>query len=371
MNILFIGNTKSTFVERDFKMLSKYHEVTQITPPKSKEKWPEYISRIKRSIQSSSLAFGWFAGWHTFPMVHYAKKYRKGSIVVVGGYDAVSFPKINYGAFSNLKERIPAKYVLKNADMVLPVSNYLMKEVMKHTGLKGDSIFPLPTGYDSEFWKPNGHKERLVLTVADARDLRRVKIKGLDTFVKSAKYVSDAQFIVIGVENEAKRYLENIASNNVEVIGYTPNRELLPYYQKAKVYVQLSISEGLPNTLCEAMLAGDIPVGTKRGGIPEVMGNLGFYVPYNNPIATAKAIKKALDMPYTLGLQARSRVASLFPQKRRDYLLQKVINVVALIKYSSLLHRISAKHGEGIKANIQRSYANPKEVTIDLNITTQ
>ena len=35
-----------------------------------------------------------------------------------------------------------------------------------------------------------------------------------------------------------------------------PQEKLIPYYQKAKVYCQLSMREGLPNALCEALLVG-------------------------------------------------------------------------------------------------------------------
>ncbi len=365
MQILFVMNKKSTFVDRDLQMLSNYYEVVPLSPPSSKDNWPGYISKTKRAMQKSSVALGWFAGWHTFPMVYYAKKYRKASLIIVGGYDAVSFPEIGYGAFSNIKESIPARYVLKNADIVLPVSHYLQKEIIKNAGIRGDKIFPVPTGYDANFWKPNGKKENIVLTVAGAKNMRRVKIKGLDTFVKAAKLVPHAQFIVIGVEGVARDYLRNIAPENVKLIGYTPNEELLPYYQRAKVYAQLSISEGLPNTLCEAMLSGDIPVGTNRGGIPEAMGNIGFYVPYGDVRATAEAIKKALNAPDELGLKARERIVKLFPKKRREEALLKIINIAPLLKYSQLLKRAAQVPGN-VNVSINPGLSSSVEITIDM-----
>ena len=44
------------------------------------------------------------------------------------------------------------------------------------------------------------------------------------------------------------------ASHNVEFAGFVPHDQLASYYQRAKVYCQLSAYEGLPNALCEAML---------------------------------------------------------------------------------------------------------------------
>jgi len=46
--------------------------------------------------------------------IHYSKKYNKKSIVVTGGYDVVYLPEIIYGAFTNIKEIIPSKYILRN-----------------------------------------------------------------------------------------------------------------------------------------------------------------------------------------------------------------------------------------------------------------
>jgi len=335
MRICFIGDKSSTFIKRDLEMLTKHYNVIPLAPPKSKKDWTEYILKVKKCIQSSSVTIGWFAGWHTFPMVHYAKKYGKSSIIIVGGYDAVSFPEIGYGAFSNIKESIPARYVLKNADIVLPVSYYLQKEIMKNAGIKGDKIFPLPTGYDYNFWKPNGKKENLVLTVAGAKNIKRVKLKGLDTFVRSAKYVPDAKFLVIGVEGEAREYLEKIAPKNVELIGYVQNEKLLPYYQKAKVYAQLSLSEGLPNTLCEAMLCGCIPVGTKYGGIPNVIGTTGYYTSYGNVKSTANAIKKALSSFPQNSIRARERIKRLYPQERREIDLETLIKRLVKDEYKN------------------------------------
>ena len=51
---------------------------------------------------------------------------------------------------------------------------------------------------------------------------------------------------------------------------------LKDYYTKASFYAQFSRSEGLPNALCEGMLYGCIPLGTKVGGIPAAIGNLGL-----------------------------------------------------------------------------------------------
>jgi hypothetical protein len=138
----------------------------------------------------------------------------------------------------------------------------------------------------------------------------------------------------------------------------------LPYYQRAKVYAQLSISEGLPNVVCEAMLAGDIPVGTRRGGIPEAIGNTGFYVPYGDVQASAEAIKRALQSPEELGLKARARIMQLYPQQRREEALINIINIAVLMKYSSILQK--SVPATELNVDIAQSPSSSLEITIDM-----
>jgi len=132
---------------------------------------------------------------------------------------------------------------------------------------------------------------------------------------------------VIGIQGGALKKLQDIASPNVEFLGPLSQDELIPYYQRAKVYCQLSMREGLPNALCEAMLCECVPVGTRYCGIPTAIGDTGFYVPYGDPKATAEAIKKALKSDK--GKAARERIKTMFPIERRERKLIQIVNKLA------------------------------------------
>lgn len=54
----------------------------------------------------------------------------------------------------------------------------------------------------------------------------------------------------------------------------------------------------------------------RRYAIPEVVGDTGYYVPYDNPKATAEAIKKALKS--SKGTRARERVKKYFSLGARE-----------------------------------------------------
>ena len=329
IKIAFFGKLSKRFINIDYDILSKYFDVRVIEPPRNRREWISYPKKVKKLVRESDMVFGWFAGWHTAPAVHYAEKYSKPSVIVVGGYDAAYVPEIDFGAFTNIKEKIPAKYIYKNATKILVVDLSLKADIIKNAKVNGSNIDYLPTGYDSNYWKPGGKKEKIVLTVGIIREAV-VKRKGFETFVKAARYLPDVKFVLVGKHaDKSIDYLKKIASNNVEFPGFVSDDELLKYYQRAKVYCQLSRYEGLPNALCEAMLCGCIPVGTRYCGIPTAIGDTGFYVPYGDEKATAEAIKKALAAPEEMRKKARERIKNLFPIEKRE---KKLVEILCSLK---------------------------------------
>ena len=58
-----------------------------------------------------------------------------------------------------------------------------------------------------------------------------------------------------------------------------------------------------------------IPVVTSNAALPEVVGDCGIYVPYEDIDATATAIKKAFQQT-ELGKCARKRIIKMFSLKK-------------------------------------------------------
>jgi glycosyltransferase involved in cell wall biosynthesis len=133
--------------------------------------------------------------------------------------------------------------------------------------------------------------------------------------------MKDLQFVLIGVEGEAIKLLGDIP-DNLTLVGKVQSYDIIKYYQKAKVYCQLSMREGLPNALCEAMLCECVPVGTNVQGITTAMGNNGILVDYGNVEQTCLAIRKALTMD---GKGCRKYIIENFSESKRKELLIKLI----------------------------------------------
>jgi len=311
--VLFVYYTMQSFVKKDLEILQKHFDVKTV-------KWrgKKSILKVFKGILKSDITFSWFAADHAFVTVLFSKLFRKKSIVIVGGVDAAYVPELNYGRFTlGWHKKKMTKFALKHATKVLVVDPSLKEDAMKNAKVNGKNIEYLPTGYNSEYWKAKYEKENIVLTVGGVTETI-VKRKGFFTFVKAAKYIPNVKFVLVGKHiDDSVNELKKIAPSNVEFTGFVSDEELLKWYQKAKVYCQLSRYEGLPNALCEAMLCECVPIGTKYCGIPTGIGDTGFYVPYGDEKETADAIKKALDN-LELGKKARDRIKKEFSFERRE-----------------------------------------------------
>ena len=326
MNICFVGTLSSAFIKNDYEILKKHFDVDVIEPPKKKTGWITYVFILAKKVKQSNLTFCWFAGWHSAFAVFFSRIFGNKSIVIAGGYDAAYVPEINYGAFTNLKERIPAKYVLKNADLILAVSEFTKNEVLKWAKPKRMKV--IYNGVNVEKFKPEEEKDdHLVITVGGIQ-WSNLKRKGIETFVKSAQIQKKARFVVIGkFIDDSIGYLKSIAPSNVEFTGLVSDANLTKWYQKAKVICQISYYDAFGLSPAEGMACCCIPVATKeRVGLPEFVEDTGFYVPYGDEKATAEAVKKALYATGILGEKARERIKEMFSLQKRERELYQVIN---------------------------------------------
>jgi len=328
MKICFVGNLSSSFIKKDYEILGKYFNLNLIKPPKSIIEWMKYPLNVAKKVKACDVIFCWFAGWHSAIPIHYAKKYKKKSIVVAGGYDAAYVPEIDYGAFSKrrlLKEGLPARFSLNHADIVLPVSNFTKNDVLKHA--KPKQIKVVYNVIDTNKFKPKGKKEKLIMTIGSATK-QGIKIKGLETFAKASNHFPDYKFVIIGGNEELSVKKLKEINPNLIFTGNVTHDEVLSWLQRAKIYCQLSYVESFGMGVAEAMGCECVPIVTNTGGLPEVVGDTGFYVPHGNEKAIADAIKKALNTSKNFGKKAKKRIKEKFLIKTRKENLVRIIETL-------------------------------------------
>lgn len=314
IKVLFMYWSPSTFIQRDLNILRKHFEVRVLG--RANIKSPIFWLKAFIGILWADVTFSWFANPPALVTVLLSKIFKKRSIVVVGGYEVAKELEIDYGGMLRWWSASMVKFILENANRVLTVDDGLKKDAIRNAGVSGENIQTVPMGYDHRKFKLIRKKKELVITVATGKEWGRVRLKGIDTFVHAAKHLPNVKFLVVGIEGYAQEKLESMSPLNVKFVKWTPQDELVKYYQEAKVYCQLSKREGLPNALCEAMLCGCVPVGTDVQGVRTAIGETGFYVPYGDSEAAARVIKKALRSDK--GKVARERINNNFPIERRE-----------------------------------------------------
>lgn len=342
--IIFIKPANSSFILTDQKILEKHYDVTSFLVRQSGSKWQYFKDLISLLFflfnkASGSKAFVcWFGDYHTAVMVFAARLFRKRTIVFAGGQEAICYKELGKGVYRKKFRGFCVKYALRNATLIIPNhqsliyhENHFYNENNPHIdgisyyvkGLKGN-IVVVPNGIDTTRIdrKPDIPKDpNLVLTVGTMNMTADFYNKGFDLFVELARRNPARQFVMIGVK---KQFLPWIESNfktkdvsNLKIIpSFCPDDILTEYFNKAKVYLQVSITEGMPVSLGEAMLCECVPVGSNVNGIPDEIGDTGVIVYKRDINELNQALLKAFEMES--GAKAREYIISHFLLEKRE-----------------------------------------------------
>lgn len=319
LHILFTSTFSTPFISTDIQLLQTFTHVHIVQKFGALAFLKYFFALFKVDI-----TFSWFASVYSSLLVFLTKIFIKPSIIVIGGIDVAQEKELQYGIWNSWWKSKIVGYGIRNATHILAVDESLKHEAIRLAKYNGKNISVVHTGYNTKQWFPQGEKEKIILSVGACPDFARFKIKGFDILFSIAEKMNDIQFIVIGISNEIQRQIA--IPKNVNCIEKIPQMELLSYYQRAKVFAQLSRREGMPNTLCEAMLCECIPVGSRVFGIPTAISDAGFLVNIENQEEIIQVFQRALQAENTLGEKARQRIIQNFPIELRRSILEKIIS---------------------------------------------
>lgn len=319
--VFLFSTFKTTFIDDDVRLLSQFSELKWIC-----SSGLSAIGRIKWSMLACKVGIAWFASVYSALLVFMARLFRKKSIIIVGGADVVTDRHLGYGLLLSQWKRPFVRYALRKATHVLPTSEYLRRSVVDVIGDECEHLHTLFLGLDRNFWRPASEKESLVLSVAHCISPDRMLIKGIDMLFQVAKEVRDIPFQIIGVDREILSQSQFSVPQNVHVLRPIPREELLPFYQRATVYCQLSRRESVGIAAAEAMLCGCIPIVSDVGGLPETVGDTGYLVPSEDIRRTAEAVRQALAKSDGSAAEAcRNRIVETFSIERRLSALKEMV----------------------------------------------
>ncbi len=338
----------SSFVKKDVSLLSDDFNIdTYHFNCNKKSKLPFALIQqflfLIWNLSKYNVLITQFAGYHSFLPALFGKIFGKKTIIIVGGTDAVSYPSINYGFFYKkpikffiiLSYRFTSLIAPKHESLIFFLDTYYGIDY-PHQGIK----YFLPAlktpfkviynGYDQKKWSFNGTKRKNhFITVCGGWEFEFQKtLKGIDLIIGIAEKFPNSTFEVIGIPDNSK--LDNLPANFIRT-PYVKNEELSEKLGMAEFYLQLSISEGFPNALCEAMLCRCIPIVSNVAAMPYIVENCGFILKNRNLQLLEILIKQALKSnKEELGLKSRDRICMNFPEFKRKKELIEVVNILSI-----------------------------------------
>jgi glycosyltransferase involved in cell wall biosynthesis len=326
--ILFVFSNFSSFVAKDYEILSSAYKVRKYRFRAIKGLVGTGLGLIKQflffilNIWRYKAVYVWFADYHSFLPVLFAKVLNKKSYVVVGGYDVSYLPEYNYGSFNRPIRKYFARKTLRLATICFPVAVSLEEKIRKIS--PESNIEVLPTGTDNQqFIISNYDRAKTVITVASTANYQRAMIKGLDRFAELAVTMPDFEFIIIGVHETFLSFFDPMPVN-LKLIPFVPYNELPDYFNNASFYAQFSRSEGLPNSLCEAMLCGCIPLGMDVGDIKLTIEGIGLLLHEWTPGEILGFLRQS-HINTILRDRARKRIIEMYdPEIRKKRLIELI-----------------------------------------------
>jgi glycosyltransferase involved in cell wall biosynthesis len=281
-----------------------------------------------------------FAGFQSYvPFIVFGWFGRK-RIIVAGGTDCVSFPSISYGNFSRKPLSTLTRRSFEKADLILPVDQTLIDYEYTYqnedgkrqgyrnfcTALKAKEKV-IWNGYDPSIWYDrNEDRNRGSFITVGAGFATRFgfQLKGIDLFLDLAKALPDCTFTIVGESSLPGRDVPE----NVKLIAQVPNSTLPQIYSRHQFYLQLSMSEGFPNALSEAMLCGCIPVVSNVGAMPMIVQDSRCILKKRDSAALLNLVNNLMSISPETNFAESVKSRFTFENRKRELLseIQQTIN---------------------------------------------
>ena len=354
-SIIYIKPRNTSFISGDQQILEKEFDVKPFIMKQNINKLMFGIKIVElffylllQAFRKNVIFVAWFADYHSAVMALVAKLTGIKCVVFIGGQEAISYPELKKGVYRKKFRGECVKYSLRHSSLIIANhksliyhENYYYNAENPHIdGIKhyiSDLKTPTEIIYNgidpSKFKRDQAieKQENMVLTVGSMTQIGDFYNKGFDLFIEAAARNKELEFVLIGLKPDLLTWVEDKYEVskliNLQIIpSFCPQEVLTEKYNKAKVFVQASITEGMPNTLSEAMLLECIPVGSNVNGIPDAIGDTGIVIKHRKVEELEAGIIEALKM--NTGKIARQRVLDQFSISMREEKILKIINKI-------------------------------------------
>lgn len=202
------------------------------------------------------------------------------------------------------------RHVFLTCNTIIVTSTIWIPMVKKIIRCNG-RVYILYNGFDNSLFKPipvevareSIHEPKYKKILLNIGNLE--KYKGQKYFIDVMKIIirkrSDVSVYIIGDGPLKKELRDKIKLNKLDkyiiLLGKISDDEISVWINSCNVFVLPSLAEGNPTVMFEALGCGKPFVGTKVGGVPEIISSddYGFVVEPANPKELAEKILIALD----------------------------------------------------------------------------
>ena len=221
--------------------------------------------------------------------------------------------------------RRTARFALRHANLLRAVSNSTRNQL--ETWSPGKTIVQFPAWTDVDAFLKAGESERTkesVILYAGVLIPRKGIHHLIRAFARVVQEFPEARLEIVGRDEnpeyaeELRREVARLGLNGrVSFVGEVSQVELANKMRRFCIFVLPSLSEGLGRVVVEAMATGTPVVGSRVGGIPEMVqdGLTGFLVPPGDEEALAERLRWVLKHPQeaeAMGRRAREFARSFF-----------------------------------------------------------
>jgi glycosyltransferase involved in cell wall biosynthesis len=277
--IASLKTVDKVFVFRDEKSLVA-DKITYIVSKNRRFSKINFIIRFMQMVLFAKYKPKIFIGIYEIPhglLAMLAGKVRNiPSVVSIIGNPA--YTKIRKGFRLSL-----TMWILKNCNYVTVTGNNSRKYLIQQ-GIPEKKIFVLPNTLDFTIFRKIGlNKEYDIVSLGRISEEKHIEI--IVKIVEELKAKIPNIKAAIGGNGPQKEMIINLVKqlkldNNIDVCGFIPDEELISFFNKGKIFVLTSETEGFPRTIIQAAACGLPVVASNVGDITDVIdqGINGFLV---------------------------------------------------------------------------------------------
>lgn len=260
--------------------------------------------------------------WGAWPDAAMSKLFLRPSVPLIfsfhGSDETTSVP---------LRRRLISRGLARITDRILTVSDAARRFVAEELSIPVDRISVICNGVDTDRFSPRETQEKIndPIVVGTVGNLTPVKNQGV-LIRACSRLLNDGLKVELRIAGEGpqREELTKLATclgilNNVHLLGHLD--DVPGFLRQLDIFALPSFSEANPNALLEAMASGLSCVGSRVGGIEELLdgGRVGRLTEINNDLDLAGAISELVRNPSLrseLGKAARDHICRNYSMKQ-------------------------------------------------------